>query len=270
MIKPVILKNSVVELTSVGIFGFLAGGVSCLFLADHLAATPEYATLLSGFGGAILGSVISAWVAFVLAKQTAADAHEREVGASVATQKSYVVRLMVKASLVLSDVNAIKRSIEESLSEANELGLTDQPLWKRVLPMVGRSQTFDIDPAELSPIMAAKDNELMQSTVTLFLQHRNLVEAVRMYSELRVSVKQILRSHHLASHDGVITTALTQEQAAELLPYEVELDSLLKNIRENLPTLIKMAEQVTFGIGPAMRKFLGDDGIPSFAPKTPG
>lgn len=252
-----------VELASVGIFGFIAGGIVLLFMAGSQASTPEYATLLSGFGGAVLGSVISAWVAFVLAKQTIADARERDVQAALAEQKSYVLRLMVKASLVLSDVTAIKNSIDGSLSEANARNLTALPTWRRVLPIVGASQTFDIDPSELSPIMAAKDNDLMQSTVTLFLQHRHLVEAVKAYSELRNKVKHVVTGH-LRQEDGVVITGLTPQQVAELMPYEVELDSLIKGIRGMLPDLISLAEKVTFGMGPTMKKFLADEDMPVF------
>ncbi|RVA11948.1 hypothetical protein EN932_14060 [Mesorhizobium sp. M7A.F.Ca.US.002.01.1.1] len=106
----------------------------------------------------------------------------------------------------------------------------------------------------------------MGDSITLFMQHRNLVEVVKTYGELRQRVKEIAPDH-LTSHEGVVTTALTEAQRAKLMPYEIELDSLIANIRSMLPPLIKMARAVTFGIGPAMREHFGDSDFPQFAPK---
>ncbi|BAV45733.1 hypothetical protein MesoLj113a_41810 [Mesorhizobium sp. 113-1-2] len=263
------VKNSVVQLITVGIFGAMVGAAVLLFLAEKFAATSDHATLLAGFGGAVIGSVLSALVSFILAKQASAETLLRDFEARLAEQKSYVLRLMVKASVVLSDLVAIRKAIDESLSNANDRNLTAEPLWKRVLPIVGSYQTFDIDAAELSPLIAAKDNALMQASVTLFMQHRNLIEAVRVYADLRGRVKEIV-VHHFGSSEGVLTSGLTQEQMSKLMPLEIELESLIKTIRAMLTDLIPLAEKVTFEIGPAMQKFFGSQDFPVFAPKGAG
>lgn len=264
MADTVIVKNSVVELISVGIFGALAGSLLTLFLLEKFSATSDHATLLAGFGGAVLGSGLSAVVSFIQAKRTSAETLRRDAESRRAEQKSYVLRLTVKASVVLSDVIAIRKTIDQSLSNANDRNLTSEPLWKRVLPMIGSHQTFDIDPAELSPLIAAKDNNLVQASVTLFMQHRNLVEAIKVYAEKRDKVKSIV-TNHFEEDRGVIKSGLTQAQASALMPLEVELESIITHIRGMLGDLNRLAEQVAFGLGPAMRKYLGDDTIPIFS-----
>ncbi|WP_140749084.1 hypothetical protein [Mesorhizobium sp. B4-1-3] len=259
------VKNSVVELITVGIFGAFVGCLLTLFLVEKFSATSDHATLLAGFGGAVLGSCLSAVVSFILAKQASGETLSRDKEARRAEQKAYVLRLTVKASVVLSDVVAIQKTIDQSLSEANDRKLTGQPLWQRVLPIVGSYQTFDIDPSELSPLIAAKDNDLMQASVTLFMQHRNLVEAVKLYGEKRDKVKAIVMTHFNEA-EGVITSGLTQDQMSALLPVGVELESIIKQIRAMLIDLKQIGERVTFGVGPAMRKYLGDDTIPVFGP----
>ncbi|UVK53338.1 hypothetical protein DBIPINDM_006821 [Mesorhizobium sp. AR02] len=268
MQKLVTVKNSVVELLSVGVFGAMSGAVIFAFLADRIASTAEYATLLSGFGGAVLGSGMSAFVALVLARQTSKETLDRDIRARNAEQQSYALRLMVKASLILSDVVAIQRSIDSSLSDANDRNLTSQPLWKRILPIVGSYQLYDVDAAELSPLIAAKNSGLMQSAVTLFMQHRNLIEVVKVYSEKRDLVKSYI-THHITAADGVITSGLTEADVSRLAPLEMELESLAKGIREMIPNLISLGEQVTYGIGPAMRKFYENSEFPVFAPIAP-
>ncbi|MBZ9815272.1 hypothetical protein [Mesorhizobium sp. CA7] len=266
MKRPIVLKNAVVELASVGIFGAMVGAAIMLFLADKVVSVSESATLASGFGGAVLGSGISAFVSFVLARQTSREALERNESARLAEQEASALRLMVKASLVLSDITAIQKVIDQSLSEANDRGLTSEPFWKRVLPIVGSYQIYDVDAAELTPLIAAKNNELMHNAVTLFMQHRNLVESVKVYSEKRELVKSIV-TRHKVEEGGVITSGVTEEELSRLTPLAVELESLIIGIREMLPDLTQIAEAVTFGTGPAMRKFFGNGQFPIFAPR---
>lgn len=61
--------------------------------------------------------------------------------------------------------------------------------------IVGSYQIYDVDPAELSPVISAKDNTLRHAAVTLFVQHRNLVEVVKVYGEKRDPVEEIITNH---------------------------------------------------------------------------
>lgn len=265
MPRQISIKNSVVELASVGIFGAMVGAAICAYIADTGVSIAEYATLLSGFGGAVLGSAMSAFVALVLARQTSKETLQRDTNARVAQEHSLALRLMVKSSLILSDAIAIKKAIDESLSAANDARLTSRPLWVRVLPIVGSYQIYDVEAEELAPLIAAKNSDLMHVAVTLFMQHRNLVEIVKVYSDKRDRVKDII-TNHIGVSAGIVTSGMTQEDVSRMVPVELELESLVGGIRSMLPGLIEMGEKVTFGIGPAMRKFYGTDDFSIFVP----
>jgi predicted membrane protein len=71
--NTVSVKNSVVELATVSIFGAFVGSLLTLFLIEKFSATSDHATLVAGFGGAVLGSCLSAVVSFVLAKQASGE-----------------------------------------------------------------------------------------------------------------------------------------------------------------------------------------------------
>ena len=146
------LHNSYVELAAFSIFG----AVACALLSARIGTPSEYATLLSGFGGALIGAIVSAIVSFILAKQTASETLRRDEASRDAGEAAFPLRLMVKASLVLSEVVSVSRSINESLSEASDRNLTDQPLWRRVLPIIGLGERYSVEAAELAPLMAAR------------------------------------------------------------------------------------------------------------------
>ncbi|MDF1609366.1 hypothetical protein PZ897_14370 [Hoeflea sp. YIM 152468] len=229
----------------------------------------EYATLISGFGGALLGAVVGGVISWVLARQSAANTTNRDREARDQDQKGQALRLMVKASLVLSDVVAIKSSIDQSLSEANERGLSHYPVWRRVLPIVSSNQIYQIEAAELAPLMEARANEIVYAATDMLMQHSTLIAALESYSEKRGELKKILK-RHTATADGVITSELTESEVAEMAPYEIELESLIKEIRSRLHPVQELAEKVTFGIGPAIQKHYGDRNFPVFVANQPG
>ncbi|EDQ33971.2 hypothetical protein HPDFL43_05940 [Hoeflea phototrophica DFL-43] len=170
---------------------------------------------------------------------------------------------MMKASLVLSDVVAIKNSIDQSLSEANERGLSHYPFWRRVLPIVSSNQIYQIEASELAPLMEAKANEIVYAATDMLMQHSVLIAALQSYSEKRGELKKIIK-RHTATEDGVLTSGLTESEVAEMAPYEIELESLIKEVRSRLHPVQELAEKVTFGIGPAIQKHYGDNDFPVF------
>ncbi|MEQ8306677.1 MAG: hypothetical protein RIA09_08965 [Hoeflea sp.] len=239
----------------------------CSCYAQEMDA--EFATLVSGFGGALLGAVVGGMISWVLARQSAANTARRDKEARNQEQKAHALRLMVKASLVLSDVVAIKNSIDQSLSEANEKGLSHYPFWRRVLPIVSSYQTYPIEASELAPLMEAKANEIVYAATDMLMKHSILVAALERYSEKRGELKKIMK-RHTATEDGVLTSALTEDEVAEMAPYEIELESLIKEVRSRLEPIQNLTEKVTYGIGPAIQTHYGDKEFPVFVAAETG
>lgn len=225
----------------------------------------DWAALAAGFGGALLGSGISAYVSWLLLRETSKETLKRDKEARDREIQSHATSLMMKASLLLSDVVAVQRSIDESLSEANALGLTSKPLWQRVLPMVGAEKHITLEPLELGALIEAGANDLVYEATDLFQLHPVLVQGIILYNSKRSEVRAISDMNEDAG-GGVLNTALTASQVGKLAPLSVELESLIKQIREMLPVVQKKAEAVTYGIGPAMRTRY-QSSFPILAPK---
>ncbi|WP_223475882.1 hypothetical protein [Oricola indica] len=224
---------------------------------------PEIVNLTSGFGGALLGALVGGFISWLLAKQSSAETLKRDREARDEEQKSYALRLMVKASLVLSDVVAIKNAINQSLSDANERGLSHLPFWRRVIPIVPSSKSYEVDASELVPLIAAKEADLVTAATEVFMQHATLIAAIDTYFEKRGEIKKLIKRHS-GVRDGVVMSELTESEIAALAPYELELESIIKEVRSALGPLQANAEKVTFGIGPAIQKHYGDKGFPIF------
>ncbi len=229
--------------------------------------SPEYINLISGFGGAVFGACVAGAISWLIAKQTATQTLRRDEEARAREQKSHALSLMVKASLVLADVVATSKLIDQSLSNANEKGLTSQPLWQRIVPTVSHKQIYEIDAAELAPLIEAKAYEIVYAATEMFMQHATLVTALEKYAALRGEMKNII-PRHLEANDTVIVSALTESEIAALAPYEIELESLISEIRIAIPPLKKKAEFVTFGVGPVIRTHYQANDFPAMIDGT--
>ncbi|UES40373.1 hypothetical protein [Roseibium aggregatum] len=223
--------------------------------------TPELISLISGLGGAIIGACVGGFISWLIARQAANLTLKRDEEARIKEQKSHALSLMIKASLVLADVVAIAKLIDQSLSTANENKLTNQPLWRRIVPTISHKQTFEVEAVELAPLMEAKANEIVYAATELFLQHATLITALEKYAILRGEMKKLIPTH-LGTKDTVVVSALTESEVAALAPYELELESLISEVRSMLPELREKAEKVSFGIGPAIRAYYEAEDFP--------
>ncbi|MEW4459242.1 hypothetical protein AB1K42_14205 [Roseibium algicola] len=229
--------------------------------------TPEMISLISGLGGAIIGACVGGLISWLIARQAAELTLKRDEEARIKEQKGHALSLMIKASLVLADVVAISKLIDQSLSTANENGLTDQPLWRRIVPTISHKQIFEIEAVELAPLMEAKANEVVYAATELFMQHATLVTALEKYAVLRGEMKRLI-PRHVGTKDTVVMSALSEQEAAALAPYELELESLITEVRSIIPDLRQKAEMVTFGIGPAIRLHYKADDFPMLVDGT--
>ena len=87
---------------------------------------PNTVTLVAGFGGAVLGSVVSG---LVTARQ---NSNARKI-----EQKAGIFKLMIKSSLIQSDFESLLNSIQESVDKADRNGLKEAPKWAKVQANAG-------------------------------------------------------------------------------------------------------------------------------------
>jgi hypothetical protein len=234
-------------------------------LADGGLDIGDWISLWSGLGGAVIGAVIGGLIAWLLALQASRASAERDKKHFEESIKARSLRLMVKSSIMLSDIAGIQRSINESLEAANARGLTNAPLWQRVTPLVGSysAQPFDAD--EPAALMALKENDLAQSSIELFQRHENFLIALKLYGEKRQGFAGLV-NRHVDLGGGMLSSLLTAEEMNRVAPFAVELESLIAQVREMAPELRELAETVTFGIGPAVRRKLDTTDFPLMAP----
>ncbi|MEP6828281.1 MAG: hypothetical protein ABJA10_09430 [Aestuariivirga sp.] len=209
-------------------------------------------TILVGFGGAIVGACVSGHVA----KQQLKEAKTQQ-------QKAEFFKLMIRLSLVQTDFVNLKRSIDESIAEANAHGMNEMQTWAKVQGNAGDLDRISFSPDELTCLFEARQFDLITEIIGLGLKHTRLFDAFNTYSRLRVELKNHMPNDEV---DGsFIGSNLTAADRQRLQPRFLELASLIDSILDLLPDYIEESTKVSSSIGPAARKYFGDNNFPVIA-----
>ncbi|MBO6857653.1 hypothetical protein [Roseibium sp.] len=218
----------------------------------NLFFTPELISLVSGLGGAVLGALIAGLISWVLARQSAKLTLERDEAAREKEQMGHALSLMIKSSLILSDVVGLGNKIEEALRQTKEIGMPETPLWRRIPPTISHKQIYPVEAIELAPLLEAKEHDLVQTAIEVFLQHATLGTAAEKYNALRSEMKDRIPKHK-GTDGNMVHSTLHESEVAALAPHELELETLITEILKSVQALKVSAEKVTFGVGPAIR-----------------
>jgi len=208
----------------------------------------------------VLGAVIAAIVAFVLARQSNTAIEKRDAHQRKQSQKSALLRLQTRASILASDVASTMKVIDIMLAEANAAGRTGWPKHARITSIIGSFETIEFPIEELEPLVEAKEFDLIQGLVEISMRHKEFSTAISTYSQLRLDLKNKVT---ISRSDGnVLSAELSQTQLQQLQPYLIELETLIDQAISMGRGIEKRANSLVQGIGPAARKFLADNTFP--------
>ncbi|WAJ28035.1 hypothetical protein [Antarcticirhabdus aurantiaca] len=202
-------------------------------------STTDWATLISGFGGAVVGGVI----AYVIARQGSKEARRREItSASEAKQrederrlseeKTAALRLMQKLSSLTNNFSTLVAHIERPLDEVHKRGEAIGDLWMLVRPTASMSHRrvhFEI--SDFLPLMSANKWELINRSTEISDWWTELSLSFDNYSKLRREMEEVLDPFaHVDPATGEIVTIIPAEARKSLRKREYVLENLIREI----------------------------------------
>lgn len=226
----------------------------------------DWITIAVGFGGAIVGAVVGGVVSSRQIRQTHALQLEKDHSDREAVENAALVAAQFQASLILTDVEAIVRAINESLELANKRGLTSQPMFMRMMPIIGNMDTPQLDLHAIAPLVSARENDLVQAYIETHAKHSVLVDSLRRFDAVKQDLNERV-SPYMTFHDGRPAVEMNASRQAQLQPFFDSADSLAQQIRGMATELQTIAATATFGIGPVAKKLYNDDTFPVLVPK---
>jgi len=233
-------------------------GLAAVMTLD--TASVDLKNLVSGFIGAVVGAVIGGAISYMLAKQASKEAAARDAAAKRDRQRAQAYRCLVNAQRLLSDLVWIKRHIDTGIETAEKLGRGSQPLWARVPSAVGVFESVPIDTDDLIWLMEAKELAISNNLIDVSRLHAHASEAMKLYGQLRSEVKRVLPVK--GSEGPILISEFDPAERIRLIPYAMEMDTLLESLMTPLPEQVKQARNLCEQLGPAARNYFGDPKFP--------
>jgi hypothetical protein len=171
-----------------------------------MAASPSFATLLAGLGGATLGGVIS----YFIARQTAKETAERDEDARMSIEKAQALSGLVNTMQLSNRLFTLNHRLKEAANPPDGA----QP-WQILQASAGQSNKApDYVAAEFIPFINAGHADFVHRALLLADRVDAIEAAYQTYSEHRLRHEQFMLpfSHF---QNGAMVTAIPPQNRSE-------------------------------------------------------
>lgn len=224
-------------------------------LGWHLTAT-DNATLLSGFGGAALGGVVS----WLLAKQATRETLRRDENSRISQEKSVALGVTLKAQQIANGYYTHKKYFDECMRRANANKMLNRPLWEIIKPLIGNSlprPTFE--PTDFVPLVNARQAPLIDRCNLLALRYDVAESSLEVYTQKRQAMQEMLAQHSgPPDRSGRVETVIPSSLRPKFRVMASELEDLIVQIKAFLKEDFIEGKSVCDELGKAFREYFSD------------
>jgi hypothetical protein len=182
--------------------------------------------------GAIVGAVVGGVISYILQRAAARGAKKVRDEDHLQQQRALANSLLFKMLRIYSNFCNIHQLLEECFADAAKHGLQADP-WQVVRPLANPPELIHFTADEMGMLLAQKDNEVFNRVLPMADIHNSLVDALKVFATLRMTLTDRLAELPVVKVDGpLVSAAFTKEHAQAFEPKMLEVNSLAENIRE--------------------------------------
>lgn len=246
MLAAVILLALAIAVTGLDIFGWI-GSLS----------KADFATLLSGFGGAALGGMVS----WLLAKEAGRETLARDEAQRRANERAMALAIILKTQQIANGLFTLKKYFYKSRQRANEAQRLARPMWETTKPVISPTPSrLRYDPAEFAPLIAAKRTDLVDRCNILALRYEVDETIITDYSVRRSAFHDLMGPYsELSGPDGLVTTSVPAAMKNQFLMKGQELEDIIRQLYGNVVEDSREAQALCEELTSAFRKHFGED-----------
>lgn len=213
---------------------------------------------------AVLGALVGAIPAFLLAKRSSNEVLARDREARREQQKAAGLRAHVKLGRILNSMLVVQAHLRKNLEDPPAIGAE---YWQSVQPLIG-SETdagieFDADEAAL--FLAAGRGDYAETLLLLARRHAVQVVVLRVYAERKAQLRRDMPPPESVGTDYRGSTHMDRATSLKLRPQMVELNSMIADLIAHLQSDIATAMRAAKEFGPLLRTHFKDPAYPAFA-----
>jgi hypothetical protein len=219
-------------------------------------------------GSALLGAIVGAVPAFILARRASKEVLERDRTARRETEKAVGMRAHIKLGTIVNSMLTIRRQLRFAISSPPIEGAE---LWQCVEPVIGfageERTTFEAEEASL--FLAAGKRDYAEALLLLGRRHAVQAEVLKEYGARREQLRRDMPPP-VAIEGRQGHTILSHEELMRVRPQMVSLNTLLEQLLEHMEADIALALALANDFGPILRGYFSDPNYPAFVvPEDP-
>lgn len=230
-------------------------------LADDSSAlsVTEWTTLISGFGGALLGAAIGAAASYVTARHAAKETRLRDEAAQEDMERSAALRMMVKASNLANSIETMIGHVMKGVERDYHRAMPVERLWTYVQPTTMATRTpLEFEAADFVFLLKGNHGELINRSLMLATRVAALEAGFDAYSTLRTAMQSFLEDYtRFDSQLGASVTEVPKSMSNKVHLRSLEMDNLIKDILRNAYEYKEDAEKVCQELNKAATEVFG-------------
>jgi hypothetical protein len=215
-------------------------------------ATSDGSTLLSGFGGALIGGAVS----LVLARQASRETLSRDAATRRAEEQASALTVLLTAAEMLTYATTFLRHFKPALDAP-----PSEKMWSRVLPMAVPARSHSgFAEHDLVPLVRAKAAPLVTRCYQLETDVSALEESFAQYRELRTVWDEAAAAHTKIGQYGQSTTEFPPGEQSRIADFRsFMMESLVRQTVLATPRTVVDAFNLCNDLNDAFRRYLGAD-----------
>ncbi|MEA3037115.1 MAG: hypothetical protein QOH04_2892 [Sphingomonadales bacterium] len=213
-------------------------------------------------GSAVVGAVVGAVPAFVLAKRSSREVLARDRTARLEAQKAGGMRVHIKLGTIVNSMLTLKRQLREATSNPPMEGAE---LWQCVEPVVGFAgeEHITFDAEEAAVFLAAGKGDYVEALLLLARRHSVEAEVMKEYGVRREQLRRDMPPPAVVEGTKG-STYLNREEFMRVRPQMVGLNTLLTQLLEHLDEDVALGLALARDFGPILRDYFKDPTYPQF------
>lgn len=213
--------------------------------------------LISALAGTVVGALVGAIPAFILAKRSAKEVLDRDAAARAEANKSAIFRVSTKLLLIIDTTSDLRTFLLDALSKKDDPGREHMEPWQLVPARTGDSEhdAPSFDPDELAVFFADGEYEFMQKLVLLERRARSIIATFKSYCTRREDMRD--KAPTPSEYEGSLgKTWITPEERARLMIYTIPLNDLIEGMEAHLDEDWRLIKEVIDGFNVIARRHL--------------
>ncbi|WP_322514605.1 hypothetical protein SR870_16395 [Rhodopseudomonas palustris] len=221
-------------------------------MAADPGTTATWWTLLTAFGGSIVGATVSAVVSFSIQKRNLDAAKRQRDEDKLELRKARGYSLLFKMIKLSSSLENLGKAIQSCFDQAEQHRFEGAP-WQIVQPIVGGPDEVHFAPEEMALLLSI-DDKLFNEIAALDELHNSTVALSNLYGQMRTKV---LERFGAVMSGPIGAIGLTQEEVNWLSPRAAELNSLIEALKQRCDVdgahawsmLLKLRDSLEMNLG---------------------